>query len=218
MCDVTNAKEIVEELLQYLDTAEFAMREELSLKAAILAEKFAPQLLCRYVDVILQLIDKAGDFVSDDIWYRVVQFVTNNEDLQSYAATKAREYLDKPALHETIQVSAYLLGEYGHLLARRPGCSPKELFAIINDKLPTVSASTVAILLSTYAKILMHTQPPDVGLQQQILTILYSRYESYIDVEIQQRAVEYFELSRKGPALADVLAEMPKFPEPSLHC
>ncbi|ONL92822.1 AP-2 complex subunit alpha-2 [Zea mays] len=212
MCDVTNAKEIVEELLQYLDTAEFAMREELSLKAAILAEKFAPQLLW-YVDVILQLIDKAGDFVSDDIWYRVVQFVTNNEDLQSYAATKAREYLDKPALHETmVKVSAYLLGEYGHLLARRPGCSPKELFAIINDKLPTVSASTVAILLSTYAKILMHTQPPDVGLQQQILTI-FKKYESYIDVEIQQRAVEYFELSRKGPALADVLAEMPKFPE-----
>ncbi|CAD6201602.1 unnamed protein product [Miscanthus lutarioriparius] len=212
MCDVTNAKEIVEELLQYLNTAEFAMREELSLKAAILAEKFAPELLW-YVDVILQLIDKAGDFVSDDIWYRVVQFVTNNEDLQSYAAAKAREYLDKPALHETmVKVSAYLLGEYGHLLARRPGCSPKELFAIINDKLPTVSTSTVAILLSTYAKILMHTQAPDVGLQQQILTI-FKKYESYIDVEIQQRAVEYFELSRKGPALADVLAEMPKFPE-----
>lgn len=36
----------------------------------------------RYVDVVLQLIDKAGDFVSDDIWFRVVQFVTNNEDLQ----------------------------------------------------------------------------------------------------------------------------------------
>ncbi|KAJ1299140.1 hypothetical protein BS78_01G509000 [Paspalum vaginatum] len=212
MCDVTNAKEIVEELLQYLNTAEFAMREELSLKAAILAEKFAPDLSW-YVDVILQLIDKAGDFVSDDIWYRVVQFVTNNEDLQSYAAAKAREYLDKPALHETmVKVSAYLLGEYGHLLARRPGSSPKELFAIINDKLPTVSTSTVAILLSTYAKILMHTQPPDAGLQQQILTI-FKKYESYIDVEIQQRAIEYFELSRKGPALADVLAEMPKFPE-----
>ncbi|CAL4912178.1 unnamed protein product [Urochloa decumbens] len=212
MCDVTNAKEIVEELLQYLNTAEFAMREELSLKAAILAEKFAPDLSW-YVDVILQLIDKAGDFVSDDIWYRVVQFVTNNEDLQPYAAAKAREYLDKPAIHETmVKVSAYLLGEYGHLLARRPGCSPKELFAIINDKLPTVSTSTVAILLSTYAKILMHTQSPDVGLQQQILSI-FKKYESYIDVEIQQRAVEYFELSRKGSALADVLAEMPKFPE-----
>lgn len=212
MCDVSNAKDIVEELLQYLSTADFVMREELALKAAILAEKFAPDLSW-YVDVILQLIDKAGDFVSDDIWYRVVQFVTNNEDLQPYAAIKAREYLDKPALHETmVKVSAYLLGEYSHLLARRPGCSPREIFTILHEKLPTVSTSTVAILLSTYAKILMHTQPPDPELQHQIWGI-FNKYESYIDVEIQQRAVEYFALSRKGAALADILAEMPKFPE-----
>ena len=31
-------------IFQYLSTADFAMREELSLKAAILAEKFAPDL------------------------------------------------------------------------------------------------------------------------------------------------------------------------------
>ncbi|CAL0332320.1 unnamed protein product [Lupinus luteus] len=212
MCDISNAKDIVEELLQYLSTAEFAMREELSLKAAILAEKFAPDLSW-YVDVILQLIDKAGDFVSDDIWFRVVQFVTNNEDLQPYAAAKAREYLDKPAIHETmVKVSAYILGEFGHLLARRPGCSPNEIFNIIHDKLPTVSTPTISILLSTYAKILMHTQPPDPELQNQIWTI-FKKYESSIEVEIQQRAVEYFTLSRKGADLMDILAEMPKFPE-----
>lgn len=212
MCDVSNAKDIVEELLQYLSTADFTMREELSLKSAILAEKFAPDLSW-YVDVILQLIDKAGDFVSDDIWFRVVQFVTNNEDLQPYAALKAREYLDKPAIHETmVKVSAYLLGEYSHLLARRPGCTPKEIFSIIHEKLPTVSTSTIPILLSTYAKILMHSQPPDPELQNQIWAI-FSKYESCIDAEIQQRAVEYFALSRKGAALMDILAEMPKFPE-----
>ncbi|KAJ9188744.1 hypothetical protein P3X46_000111 [Hevea brasiliensis] len=212
MCDVSNAKDIVEELLQYLSTADFAMREELSLKAAILAEKFAPDLSW-YVDVILQLIDKAGDFVSDDIWFRVVQFVTNNEDLQPYAAAKAREYLDKPAIHETmVKVSSYLLGEFSHLLARRPGSSPKEIFNIIHEKLPTVSTSTIPILLSTYAKILMHTQPPDPELQNQIWAI-FNKYESCIDAEIQQRAVEYFALSRKGAALMDILAEMPKFPE-----
>ncbi|CAN4098957.1 unnamed protein product [Withania somnifera] len=212
MCDVSNAKDIVEELLQYLSTAEFVMREELSLKIAILAEKFAPDLSW-YVDVILQLIDKAGDFVSDDIWFRVVQFVTNNEDLQPYAALKAREYLDKPAVHETmVKVSAYILGEYSHLLARRPGCSPKEIFSLIHEKLPTVSTSAIPILLSTYVKILMHTQPPDPELQNQILAI-FRKYESCIDAEIQQRALEYLELSKKGAALMDVLAEMPKFPE-----
>ncbi|KAE9600571.1 putative adaptor protein complex AP-2, alpha subunit [Lupinus albus] len=212
MCDISNAKDIVEELLQYLSTAEFAMREELSLKAAILAEKFAPDLSW-YVDVILQLIDKAGDFVSDDIWFRVVQFVTNNEDLQPYAAAKARHYLDKPAIHETmVKVSAYILGEFGHLLARRPGCSPKEIFNIIHEKLPTVSTSTISILLSTYAKILVHTQPPNPELQNQIWAV-FKKYESSIEVEIQQRAVEYFTLSRKGVDLMDILAEMPKFPE-----
>ncbi|KAJ0266590.1 AP-2 complex subunit alpha-1 [Hirschfeldia incana] len=212
MCDVSNAKDIVEELLQYLSTAEFSMREELSLKAAILAEKFAPDLSW-YVDVILQLIDKAGDFVSDDIWFRVVQFVTNNEDLQPYAASKAREYLNKIAIHETmVKVSAYILGEYGHLLARQPGCSASELFSILHEKLPTVSTPTIPILLSTYAKLLMHTQPRDPELEKKVFAV-FKKYESCIDVEIQQRAVEYFELSKKGAAFMDVLAEMPKFPE-----
>lgn len=44
-------------------------------------------------------------------------------------------------------------------------------------------------------------------------TAQYLRYESCIDAEIQQRAVEYLELCKKGAALMDVLAEMPKFPE-----
>nr|KAJ0191554.1 hypothetical protein LSAT_V11C800447590 [Lactuca sativa] len=38
-----------------------------------------------------------------------------------------------------VKVSAYLLGEYSHLLARRPGCSPKDIFVIIHEKLPTDS-------------------------------------------------------------------------------
>ncbi|GMP41941.1 hypothetical protein CsSME_00011857 [Camellia sinensis var. sinensis] len=46
-----------------------------------------------------------------------------------------------------------------------------------------------------------------------VLPFFLSRYESCIDVEIQQRAVEYFALCRKGADLVDILAEMPKFPE-----
>lgn len=212
MCDVTNAKDIVEELLQYLTTADFGIREELALKAAILAEKFAPDLLW-YVDVILQLIDKAGDFISDDIWYRVVQFVTNNDDLQAYAALKARDYLSKAAVHETmVKVGGYLLGEYSHLLARTPGCTPKEIFLIVHEKFATVSTPTKALLLSAYIKILLHSQPSDPDLQEQIWRV-FKKFEGNIDAEVQQRAVEYFALSRKGPSMVDIMAEMPKFPE-----
>eukprot|EP00850_Spirogloea_muscicola_P012756 SM000084S23092 [mRNA] locus=s84:17407:23674:+ [translate_table: standard] len=212
MCDVSNAKEIVEELLQYLSTSDFAIREELAVKIAILSEKFAPNLSW-YVDVILQLIEKAGDFVSDDIWHRVVQFVTNNEDLQAYAAREVLSYIDKPAVHETmVKAAGYILGEYSHLLSRQPGCSPKEIFAVLHDKFPTAATPTKALLLSAYAKILLHSQPPDPELQAQILSV-FQKHESSVDAEVQQRAAEYVVLSTRGASMVDILAEMPKFPE-----
>jgi hypothetical protein len=34
-----------------------------------------------------------------------------------------------------------------------------------------------------------------------------------MDAEVQQRAVEYFALASRGPAMSDIVAEMPKFPE-----
>ena len=68
MCDTGNAQDIVKELLDYLIVSDFAIREELVLKIAILAEKYAPTQRW-YIDVVLAMMDKAGDFVSDDIWY-----------------------------------------------------------------------------------------------------------------------------------------------------
>jgi AP-2 complex subunit alpha len=44
--------------------------EELVLKVAILAEKFAVNLSW-YIDVIIKLIEYAGDYTSDDLWFRV---------------------------------------------------------------------------------------------------------------------------------------------------
>ena len=45
------------------------------LKTAILSEKYATDYNW-YVDVILQLIRIAGDYVSDEVWHRVVQVIT----------------------------------------------------------------------------------------------------------------------------------------------
>lgn len=92
MCDTTNAKIIVGELLRYLQTADYNLREEMVLKIAILTERFATEYEW-YVDIILQLISTAGDHVGPEVWYRVVQLVTNNEDLQQYAAKAVFDHL-----------------------------------------------------------------------------------------------------------------------------
>jgi AP-2 complex subunit alpha len=45
----------VEELLNYSDEADLSIKEELVLKIAILAEKFAPNLTW-YIDVMIRLL------------------------------------------------------------------------------------------------------------------------------------------------------------------
>ncbi len=55
------------------------------LKIAILSEKYATDFSW-YVDMILKLIRHAGDYVSEEVWYRIIQIVINREDVQGYAA------------------------------------------------------------------------------------------------------------------------------------
>ena len=50
-----------------------------------MAEKYAVDYSW-YVDTILNLIRIAGDYVSEEVWYRVIQIVINRDDVQGYAA------------------------------------------------------------------------------------------------------------------------------------
>ncbi|XP_048473330.1 AP-2 complex subunit alpha-2 [Rhincodon typus] len=120
MCDRTNAPQIVAEMLSYLETADYSIREEIVLKVAILAEKYAVDYTW-YVDTILNLIRIAGDYVSEEVWYRVIQIVINRDDVQGYAAKTVFEALQAPACHENmVKVGGYILGEFGNLIAGDP--------------------------------------------------------------------------------------------------
>lgn len=64
------AGEVVNELLDHLQGNDYELKEEMVLKIAILAEKYAENLNW-YIDVIIKLIEYAGDYVSEDLWFRV---------------------------------------------------------------------------------------------------------------------------------------------------
>ncbi|XP_039365889.1 AP-2 complex subunit alpha-1 isoform X2 [Mauremys reevesii] len=212
MCDRTNAKQIVSEMLSYLETADYSIREEIVLKVAILAEKYAVDYSW-YVDTILNLIRIAGDYVSEEVWYRVIQIVINRDDVQGYAAKTVFEALQAPACHENmVKVGGYILGEFGNLIAGDPRSSPLVQFNLLHSKFHLCSVATRALLLSTYIKFI-NLFPETKGTIQEVL-----RSDSQIrnaDVELQQRAVEYLKLSSiaSTDVLATVLEEMPPFPE-----
>uniref|UniRef100_A0A8D0QZ01 AP-2 complex subunit alpha n=1 Tax=Sus scrofa TaxID=9823 RepID=A0A8D0QZ01_PIG len=212
MCDRSNAQQIVAEMLSYLETADYSIREEIVLKVAVLAEKYAVDYTW-YVDTILGLIRVAGDFVSEEVWYRVIQIVVNRDDAQGYAAKTVFEALQAPACHENlVKVGGYVLGEFGNLIAGDPRSSPLIQFNLLHSKFHLCSVPTRALLLSTYIKF-VNLFPEVKGTIQDVL-----RSDSQLrnaDVELQQRAVEYLRLSTVASTdiLATVLEEMPPFPE-----
>ncbi|KAK4052156.1 hypothetical protein OIV83_002451 [Microbotryomycetes sp. JL201] len=210
MCDVTNAKTIVAELLRYLTVSDFTLREEMALKIAILTEKFSVEYEW-YVDTILKLISLAGDHVSEEVWFRVIQIVTNTEELQEYAARKICEFLINPQCHENlIKVGAYILGEYGHLIAEDPGRSPIEQFQLLHARTNLCSTSTKALMLTTYFKWL--NLFPEIHEQ---LVAVFTAYSHMLDADLQQRACEYLAIARlpTDDLLQIVADEMPPYPE-----
>ncbi|KAI7954749.1 hypothetical protein MJO28_005149 [Puccinia striiformis f. sp. tritici] len=210
MCDSTNAKVIVGELLRYLGISDYTLREELVLKIAILTEKFATEYEW-YLNTILKLMNTAGEHISDEVWYRVIQIVTNTEELQEYAMQKVFEYIHLPVCHEQmIKLAAYIMGEFGHLVANNEGLSPIEQFQVLHSKANQCSTSTRAMLLTTYLKWL--NLFPEI--RTQILEV-FEKYSHVLDAELQQRACEYLAIAQLADEdlLQTVCDEMPPFPE-----
>ncbi|EGD77446.1 adaptor protein complex AP-2 [Salpingoeca rosetta] len=210
LCDSEAVERVVDELLNFLDHADYSVREELVLKIAILAERFVKDYSW-YVDVMLRLIRRAGDHVAPEVWYRVIQVIVNRQDVQDYAAKTCFEALLDPAVHEAmVNVGGYVLGEFGHLIANDPNSSPVKQLEVIQMHYPMVSASTRALLLSTYVK--LANLFPEI--KSHVLQVLKtSHFLKNADAELQQRANEYVHLLQTSntDVVPAVLEEMPPF-------
>ncbi|MCJ1422498.1 hypothetical protein MMC29_000378 [Sticta canariensis] len=252
MCNTNTAPEIVDELLKYLEVADFSLRDELVLKTAILAERcmlFDALAMCEcltcpnlrpagrsveqallpltqalllpdweqddirlfypdlhwYVDVMLSLIERAGEFATRDIWHATLQLITNYDELHEYAARKAVEALQRGASNEPLVcVAGYLLGEYGKLLQDVPIHSQ---FALLQERFIVVSPEAKAMLLTSFLKLLL-ADSNDVQLKNSVETVL-DRYSRFMDAELQQRAVEYLGLERRPDVAQRNVAGMP---------
>lgn len=212
MCHTGSAVEIVESLLRMLPEAEFSIKEDMVLKTAVLAEKFGNDLKW-YIDVVMNIITNAGDYVSDDIWFRVVQVISGfgertDHALQAYAAGKALERLQSNHVHEAmVKLGATILGDFAYLLT---GIDPNTIFDALNNHISICSDSCKAILLSSYMK-LASTFP---GLRNRSVSV-FEQFSFYWDPDIQQRAIEYLALCRdeNSDYRSNVVDTMPSYNE-----
>ena len=210
--------EIVDELLPLIEATEEPLRQDLVLKAAILAERF-PSSPGWYVDTMLRLIIHMGDVPSDEIWHSVLHLVSSREDLHAHAVEKTVSILqaeDGTINEALLQCAAYILGEYGGADAvevhgvngvNGTNGAVNSQFLLLHRHYHAASPQAKAMMLNCYEK--MRTRAP-ATLAKTIDAVMDSERRS-IDPEIQQRALEYFALA-SNPEMAGVaLKELPKW-------
>ena len=211
MCDASNVHSIVEELVKYFITADFDIREELALKTAILAERYSRNDRMWFIEIALQMIEKAGDFINDDLWHRLVQVATNDTSL--HADTAKLMFLklrDDGAINELVlRVISYCLGEFGYLLP----IPASQYVDLLVPAYEDTDDGTRAIMLTAFIKIAMHKNCDQAAMGN--IVQLFQGSSTSMDVEIQQRACEYLALLRLGPSMRPILEPMPEYPDAS---
>jgi AP-2 complex subunit alpha len=158
----------------------------------------------------LKLLSLAGEHVNDEVWQRVIQIVTNNEELQAYAAHTLLNYMKSDCHESLVKIGCYVLGEFGHLIAENAGSSPIEQFLALQAKMFSSSDNARAMILSSFVKFV--NLFPEI--KPQLLQI-FRLYSHSPDSELQQRAFEYLSLATlpTDDLLRTVCDEMPPFSE-----
>lgn len=209
MTDKNNAEVVVSELLLNLSSADASIKDDMVVKIAILAEKFALNLQW-YLDTMVQVIMVAGDFVSEDVWHRIVHIITNHTDLHEYAAAKMLTIVQSKFAPETaVALGGYVLGEFGVNICERAGMSGYDQFVALQQHFPRCQTKTAALLLTAYAKILnLYPDCRDIVLE------VFRKQSTSGYLELQQRACEYMRLPTVGAEIMEtVLNTMPVYPE-----
>lgn len=211
ICNSENASEIVAQLLGYLENRNDPLiRDDLVLKIAILAEKFAENLRW-YVDVVVKLIKNAE--VENDIWYRILQIITGfgtpNTELQSYAAQRMYAALSLPHITDTMKcVGSYVVSEFSEELVKA-NKDPQNIYDAINKHFSTGDNKSKAMMLNAFTKLAIKYD----FLKEQVEMICHMS-SGHWDPDVQQRGVEFLVLLEKDPELQKkVVALNPAFTE-----
>ncbi|XP_076018315.1 AP-1 complex subunit gamma-like 2 [Genypterus blacodes] len=210
----TNIRSMMKELLLFLSSCPPELRSQAACGIFNAAERYAPSQRW-HIDTILHVLTTAGSDVRDETVPNLIQLITTASDLHSYTVHKLYLALVTDISQQSlVQVACWCIGEYGDLLLRGE-CQETEAAQVseddVLDALETVLQSHMSSP-ATRGFALTATMKLSTRIAENVDRIrsIVSIYGSCIDVELQQRAVEYNALFKKYDHMrAAVLERMP---------
>ncbi|XP_017326855.1 AP-1 complex subunit gamma-like 2 [Ictalurus punctatus] len=209
-----NIRTMMKELLAFLSTCPPELRSNTASGIFNTAERYSPSQRW-HIDTILHVLITAGSDVRDETVPNLVQLIATATKLHCYTVHKLyRALISDISQQSLVQVACWCIGEYGDLLLKGE-CEDIEPMQVteddVLDALETVlqshmSASATRGFALTAIMKLSTRITANVDRIRSIVSI----YCSCIDLELQQRAVEYNALFKKYDHIrAAVLERMP---------
>uniref|UniRef100_A0A672HC38 AP-1 complex subunit gamma n=1 Tax=Salarias fasciatus TaxID=181472 RepID=A0A672HC38_SALFA len=189
-----NIRGMMKELLYFLDSCDPEFKADCASGVFLAAEKYAPSKRW-HIDTIMRVLTTAGSYVRDDSVPNLIQLITNSVEMHAYTVQRLyKALLDDISQQPLVQVASWCIGEYGDLLVSGQ-CEEEEPIQVTEDEVLDVLEGLLVSNLSTpvtrgyslTAIMKLSTRFSSVNRIKKVVSI----YGSSIDVELQQRAVEY---------------------------
>ncbi|XP_069491572.1 AP-1 complex subunit gamma-1 isoform X2 [Ambystoma mexicanum] len=206
-----NIRGMMKELLYFLDSCEPEFKSDCASGIFLAAEKYAPSKRW-HIDTIMRVLTTAGSYVRDDAVPNLILLITNSVEMHAYTVQKLyKAILDDISQQPLVQVSSWCMGEYGDLLVSGQ-CEEEEPIQVMEDEVLDILESVLISNMSTpvtrgYALTAIMKNSTRFNNTVNRIKKVVSVYSSSIDVELQQRAVEYNALFKKYDHMRSALLE-----------
>ncbi|KAH9224017.1 adaptin N terminal region-domain-containing protein [Leptodontidium sp. 2 PMI_412] len=212
-----NVRLLIRELLAFLEVADNEFKPIMTSQIGIAADRFSPNKRW-HVDTMLRVLSLAGNYVKEQILSSFIRLIATTPELQTYAVQKLYAGLKKDITQESLTLAgAWCIGEYGDALLKGGQYEEEELVQEVKqnevvDLFSTILNSSYATQIATEyivtSLMKLTTRFTDPAQIDRIRRILQSNSAS-LDVEVQQRAVEYGNLFGYDSIRKGVLEKMP---------
>lgn len=214
----SNVRILIRELLAFLEVSDNEFKLGLTTQICLAAEKFAPNRRW-HIDTVLRVLKVAGNYVREEVLSAFIRLVCHTPELQLYTSQRLFAALHRDFSQESLTLaSVWVIGEFGEILLQGGSfededlvrqVQPKEIVDLLTNVLdsPYANSHIRQWVLTSMAK--LHVRLTGDNSSQNLITQLLHRYETTVDVELQQRSVEFSALLGRSDLRDGVLEPMP---------
>lgn len=199
LVNAQNIRAMAKELLIFLEKADPEFKAQCSSSMVLSAERHAPTIRW-HLDTLLSILIAAGNYVRDDVTSSTIQMISSSpSNEQAYITVKFWESIQETQDNQPLlQVAVWCIGEYGDQL-------------LYNSDLEFVTdRPTESTLIELISKLLWSNQVNTVGKQYSLVSLtklstrvkigqdtikeIVETFGSHLNIDLQQRGVEFTQL------------------------